>query len=212
MQTLVITRGDDPDARAGTHHGLVMKAVRSVWAAWGQKILDLAVLTTDPDLMQQGGHGRRTVSVGGSGGNSPDAEGSAAGQEARLVVPGQVEALLTGYDLAFVLLSESLLSAVRLPLEVPDRLQMVFLTNQDSLGLVPEMDGVETIVADGAVAARRWHVKADRVRGFLFGRLCGQIVEHGPALLEWLHRRPQDTESLFYKRARWRPQWPLWDV
>ena len=131
--------------------------------------------------------------------------------DARLMLPGRVEALVAEFDLVFFLLSEPLLSVLRLPLDVPDRLQQIFLTSQDSLGLVPQIPRVQSIIAGGPVAARRWHVKTDRVRGFLFGRLCGQIVEHGPVLLEWLHRRPQDTESLFYKRARWRPQWPLWD-
>jgi hypothetical protein len=48
------------------------------------------------------------------------------------------------------------------------------------------------------------------VRQYLFGRLCKQIAQHGPVVLEWLYHQPQDTEALFYKRAQWRPQWQLW--
>lgn len=215
MQTLVITpapeHGADQIGQADTHHGLVMKGVRSVWAAWGQQMLDLAILTGSLDLKHQGRNGMRHASTDEVGGRASASEDGVPVVDARLMFPGRVEALVAEFDLVFFLLSGSLLSALRLPMDAPDRLQQIFLTSQDSLGLVPEIPGVQSIVADGPVAARRWHVKADRVRGFLFSRLCGQMVEHGPTLLEWLHLRPQDTESLFYKRACWRPQWPLWD-
>ena len=215
MQTLVITpapqHGADQIGQADTHHGLVMKGVHSVWAAWGQQMLDLAILTGSLDLKHQDSNGMREASTAAAGGRASTPEDGAPVVDARLMFPGRVEALVADFDLVFFLLSESLLSALSLPLDVPEKLQQIYLTSQDSLGMVAEGPGVQAIVADGPVAARRWHVKADRVRGFLFGRLCGQMVEHGPTLLEWLHRRPQDTESLFYKRARWRPQWPLWD-
>jgi hypothetical protein len=65
-------------------------------------------------------------------------------------------------------------------------------------------------VADGPLAARRWHVKSDHVRGFLFGRVCRRIVLHGQVVLEWLVHHPEDVELLFYKRTTWRPQFALW--
>ena len=96
-----------------------------------------------------------------------------------------------------------------IPQELPANL-LIVLTDQESLDQVPQTANLHPILAAGGAAARRWHVKAPHVRGFLFGRLCDQVVRHGPAVLAWLRRNPRDTEQLFYKRARWRPQLALW--
>ena len=129
---------------------------------------------------------------------------------AMLQVPTKAAALVRQYDLVFLLLSGSYLAVLDLPLDVPDSVQQIVLTGQDSMELVPSKPNLHPFVAAGSVAARRWHVKAPHVRGFLFGRLCAQVVQHGPGLLEWLYHHPEDTELLFYKRARWRPQMSLW--
>jgi hypothetical protein len=89
-------------------------------------------------------------------------------------------------------------------------MQQIVLTGQDSLDLVPPAANLHPFVAAEAAAARRWHVKAPHVRGFLFRRLCNQVAHHGPIVLEWLYHHPEDTELLFYKTVRWRPQMPLW--
>jgi hypothetical protein len=93
---------------------------------------------------------------------------------------------------------------------VSDSIQQIVLTGQDSLDLVPQTTNLHPFVAAEAAAARRWHVKAPHVRGFLFRRLCSQVTYHGPIILEWLYHHPEDTDLLFYKTARWRPQMPLW--
>jgi hypothetical protein len=97
-----------------------------------------------------------------------------------------------------------------LPLDLSDSVRQIVLTDQDSLLLVPPLPNYHSFVADGWVAARRWHVKAPQVRGFLFQRLCKRVAHHGPGVLEWLYQKPADTERLFYKRTRWRPQYRLW--
>jgi hypothetical protein len=137
-------------------------------------------------------------------------EDSLAGWVAHLQIQERAAALVAAFDLVFYLLSGRYLAVLGLPLEVPDSVQQIVLTGQDSLALVPPVPNLHPFVAAEEAAARRWHVKSPHVRGFLFGRLCKQIVQHGPAVLEWLYHQPGDTEKLFYKRARWRPQWRLW--
>jgi hypothetical protein len=179
--------------------------VRAVWARWGSEVLDVAILSGGYGLLRAG-----DVIIPYDV-TFDQFEGSAfADWVAHLQIPERAAALVREYDLVFHLLSGRYLSALSLPLDVPGSVQQIVLTGQDSLTLVPPMPNLHPTVAGGAAAARRWHVKAPHVRGFLFGRLCGQVVQHGPAVLEWLYRQPRDTEKLFYKRARWRPQWKLW--
>jgi hypothetical protein len=187
------------------HHHLVMEGARSVWDRWGRGVLDLAILSGGYGLLQ------------------PDEvivpydlaldelEGRAlADLAAYLKIPKRTAGLVREYDLVFYLLSGHYLSLLQLPLDVPATVHHIFLTSEDSLALVPSAPNHHAVVADGGVAARRWHVKAPAVRGFLFGRLCGQVVRNGPAVLEWLYDQPSDTDPLFYKRAEWRPQPVLW--
>ncbi len=189
---------------AGTHHRLVMEGVQAVWQRWGP-VLDLAILS--------GGYGilrademiiPYDVTFDQFAGNALFDWG------AMLQVPSKAAALAREYDLVFLLLDGSYLTVLELPLDVPETVQQIFFTGWDSMELVPSGANLHPLVAAGTVAARRWHVKAPHVRGFLFRRLCAQVVQHGLALLEWLYRNPQDTEQLFYKMARWRPQMPLW--
>ena len=190
---------------SGRHHRLVMGGVRAVWQRWGKDVLDLAILS--------GGYGvlRADEMIIPYDVTFDQFEGEALSDwRTMLQVPTKAAALIRQYDLVFYLLSGSYLVALDLPLDVPDSVQQIVLTGQNSLDLVPPRPNLHSFVAAGTVAARRWHVKAPHVRGFLFGRLCAQVVQHGPGLLEWLYQRPQDTELLFYKRARWRPQMPLW--
>jgi hypothetical protein len=127
-----------------------------------------------------------------------------------LNVREQAATMLGGYDLVFLLLDGLHLAALGLPLNVLGEVQQIILTDKDSLDLVPSQPNVSAVVASGSAAARRWHVKAPYVRGFLFQRLCRQVAFHGRVVLEWLYHQPGDTERLFYKQVRWRPQWRLW--
>jgi hypothetical protein len=189
----------------GTHHRLVVAGVRVVWERWGRHVLDLAILS--------GGYGLLSadqVIIPYDVTFDQFEAAEFADWVARLEIPQRTAELVQQYDLVFYLLSGRYLAALDMPLDVPDSVQQIALTDQESLDQVPQTANLHPIVAAESVAARRWHVKAPHVRGFLFGRLCDQVVRHGPAVLEWLRRNPQDTEQLFYKRARWRPQLALW--
>jgi hypothetical protein len=189
----------------GRHHRLVMEGVRAVWQQWGSHVLDLAILS--------GGYGvlRADEPIIPYDVTFDQFAGEAlADWGTMLQVPSKAAELAGQYDLVFLLLSGSYLAVLDLPLDVPEAVRQIVLTGKDSMELVPARPNVHTFVAAGTVAARRWHVKAPHVRGFLFERLCGQVVQHGPGLLEWLYHHPEDTELLFYKRARWRPQMALW--
>ena len=189
----------------GTHHQLVMEGVRAVWQRWGRKTLDVAILS--------GGYGLLRADeeiIPYDVTFDQFDEQALANWVERLEIPEQVASLAGQYDLAFYLLSGRYLSVLDLPLDVPDSMQQIVLTGQDSLDLVPPAANLHPFVAAEAAAARRWHVKAPHVRGFLFRRLCNQVAYHGPIVLEWLYHHPEDTELLFYKTVRWRPQMPLW--
>ena len=189
----------------GKHHRLVMEGVQAVWQQREHCVLDLAILS--------GGYGvlRANEMIIPYDVTLDQFAGEALSDwGATLQVPTKAAALVRQYDLVFLLLSGSYLAVLDLPLDVQDSVQQIVLTGQDSMELVPSKPNLHPFVAAGSVAARRWHVKAPHVRGFLFGRLCAQVVQHGPGLLEWLYHHPQDTELLFYKRARWRPQMSLW--
>jgi hypothetical protein len=189
----------------GTHHRLVMEGVQAVWERWGQQVLDLAILS--------GGYGLLAgdeVIIPYDVTFEQFAGAALTDWAAHLRIHERATALTSDYDLVFYLLSGHYLAVLELPLAVPDLVQQIVLTGADSLALVPPAPNIHPFVAAEEAAARRWHVKAPYVRGFLFKRLCGQVVQHGPVVLEWLYHQPQDTEQLFYKRARWRPQWSLW--
>ena len=189
----------------GRHHRLVMESVRAVWQQWGSDVLDLAILS--------GGYGvlRADEPVIPYDVTFDQFAGEALSDWGTMLeVPSKAAQLAGEYDLVFLLLSGSYLAVLDLPLDVPEAVQQIVFTGKDSMALVPTRPNVHPFVAAGSVAARRWHVKAPHVRGFLFGRLCAQVVQHGPGLLEWLYHHPEDTEQLFYKRARWRPQMALW--
>jgi hypothetical protein len=181
----------------GTHHRLVVAGVRAVWERWGRQVLDIAILS--------GGYGllpADQVIIPYDVAFDEFEDAGFAEWVARLEIPQRAAALVQDYDLVFYLLSGRYLAALDLPLDVPSSVQQI--------DQVPQTANIHPILAADGMAARRWHVKAPHVRGFLFGRLCDQVVRHGPAVLEWLRDRPQDTEQLFYKRARWRPQLALW--
>lgn len=192
---------------AGTHHRLVVESVRATWEHWGRQVLDLTILSGGYGLL----HAAEVIIPYEVTLNEFEGTEFWAWVE-RLRIAEKAPDLVRSYDLVFYLLSGRYLLALDLPLDVPDSVQQIVLTDQDSLDLVPLAPNIHPFVAHGPVAARRWHVKAPHVRGFLFGRLCNQIVHHGPGVLEWLYHRPQDTERLFYKRTRWRPQFPLWEA
>lgn len=189
----------------GPHHRLVMDGVQGVWDRWGREVLDWAILSGSHGLL----HAYELVMPNDAAMDLFE-PARLAGREHGLQIGRQATALVGDYDLTFYLLSERFLAVLGLPLEVPEAVQQIVLTDQESLALVPPLPNLYPFVADGGAAARRWHVKAPQVRGFLFKRLCSQVVYHGPALLAWLYEQPGDTERLFYKRARWRPQWRLW--
>jgi hypothetical protein len=189
----------------GTHHRLVMLGIHSVWERWGRQVMDLAILS--------GGYGllRADEVIVPYDVTLDEFEDQALAEwVTRLKLPDRADNLVRNYDLVFYLLSGRYLTVLDLPRDVPDSVHQILLTEQDSLALVPPTPNIHSFVASGPVAARRWHVKAPHVRGFLFGRLCAQIAHHGPGVLDWLYHHPQDTERLFYKRTRWRPQLPLW--
>ena len=188
----------------GTHHRLVMDGVRAVWQRWGRDSLNLAVLSGGYGLLPA----EQEIIPYDVTFDEFDETGLAA-WVARLEIPQRAAALAGAHDLVLYLLDGRYLAALGLPLAVPGSVQQIALTDEDSLALLPAAPNLHAVVAHGPAAARRWHVRAPHVRGFLVRRLCQQIVYHGPAILEWLHRHPQDTESLFYKHAQWRPQWPL---
>ena len=187
------------------HNRLVIDAVRSVRDHWGPGVLDLAILSGGYGLLQPDEIiVPYDVSLNELG---SDALGDLA---AYLRISEQSASLVSEFDLVFYLLSGHYLAVLSLPLNVPDSVHQILLTALESLPLVPSAPNLFPFVADGSVAARRWHVKAPYVRGFLFDRLCRQVVQHGPAFLEWLYHQPGDTDPMFYKRAKWQPQWELW--
>jgi hypothetical protein len=188
-----------------THHRLVVAGVRAVWERWGRGTLDLAILSGGYGLLPAD---QVIIPYDVTFDQFENAE--LAAWVVRLEIPQRAAALVQHYDLVFYLLSGRYLAALDLPLDVPGSVQQIVLTGQESFDQVPPAANLHPFVAADGVAARRWHVKAPHVRGFLFGRLCDQVIRHGPAVLEWLCHNPQDTEQLFYKRARWRPQLALW--
>jgi hypothetical protein len=240
MRTLVITpcsarkRGDvpnparaadlaDPDRRqraearlaafacpavemyTGTHHRLVMEGVHAVWERWGREVLEVAILS--------GGYGllRAEEEIIPYDVSLDEFEGVGLDEwAARLRIPSRTGRVAREYDLVFYLLDGRYLTVLDLPLDVPASVQQIILTTEEDVDRLPHAANLHVVVAAGGAAARRWHVKAPHVRGFLFGRLCRQVVHHGSAVLEWLYDFPEDTERLFYKRARWRPQLALW--
>lgn len=189
----------------GTHHRLVMEGVRAVWQRWGPGALELAILSGGYGLLRAD---ERIVPYDVTFDEFDAAE--LAEWATRLEIPARTAALAREFDLVFLLLSGRYLQVLGLPLNVPDSVRQIVLTGQEDLDLIPALPNLHPVVAAGNVAARRWHVKAPHVRSFLFRRLCGQVVHHGFLVWEWLYRCPQDTELLFYKRARWRPQLSLW--
>jgi hypothetical protein len=187
------------------HHQLVMAGVEAVWEHCGRQVLDLAILSGGYGLLRAE---QTIIPYDVSFDEFEEAE--LAEWVRRLQVRQRATDLVSDYDLIFLLLSGRYLAVLGLPLAVPDSVQQIVLTSSKSLAWVPPADNLFAVVAHGSAAARRWHVKADRVRGFLFQRLCSQVARLGPAILEWLYLHPGDTERLFYKRTRWRPQLPLW--
>nr|NIV28298.1 hypothetical protein [Anaerolineae bacterium] len=169
----------------GRHHRLVMEGVRAVWQQWGREVLDLAILS--------GGYGvlRADEPIIPYDVTFDQFAGEALSDWGTMLqVPDKAAQLVRQYDLVFLLLGGSYLAVLNLPLDVQDWVRQIVLTGQDSMELVPARPNLHPFVASGAVAARRWHVKAPHVRGFLFGRLCAQVVQHGPGLLEWLYYHP----------------------
>jgi hypothetical protein len=189
----------------GTHHRLVVQGVHAVWQRWGRAVLDLSILSAGYGLVDA----REKIVPYDVSFDEFDEKGVADWVDG-LRIRERAAALLREYELVFYLLNRRHLAALGLPLDVPEGVQQIVLTGQDSLDLVPSAPNLYAIVAAEKVAAQRWHIKAPHVCGFLFGRLCNQVVAHGPAVLEWLCHHPQDTELLFYKRACWRPQLSLW--
>jgi hypothetical protein len=203
QQQTAVQPGGEPCT--STHHRLVMEGVQAVWERWGRGVLTVFLLSRTRGLFPA--H-ERTMP---NGVKLDDLDRwTLADEVVQKRISDQAAKLVRGFDLAFYLLSDPYLSALELPLDVPGSVQQILLTSEESLALVQAGPNLHLIVADGPVAAQRWHVKAAHVRGFLFKRLCHQITHHGPLVLEWLYRQPFDTEQLFYKRARWRPQWRLW--
>ena len=193
------------EMRVNRHHGLVMAGLNEVWEREGQGVIELAVLSNAYGLV----HGGARAVAHGVALDQSDTQAQ-ADRGAALGVREQVTAMVGNYDLVFALLDGPHLAALSLPLNVPVTVQQIVLTDVDGLDLVPSQPNVYAVVASGSAAARRWHVKAPYVRGFLFQRLCHQVAFHGPVVLEWLYYQPGDTERMFYKRVRWRPQWRLW--
>jgi hypothetical protein len=188
----------------GTQHRLVMEALWSVWERWGRGMLDLALLSAGYGLIPAE---ELIVPYEVA---FEDLAPLLGEWSARQAVRERASVLVSEYDLAFYLLSGPALTALRLPLDVPASVEQFVLTDAGSIESVPAAPNVHAFVAAKNRAAQRWHVKAPEVCGFLFGRLCEQIVRYGPAILEWLHDQPQDLDQLFYKRPRWKPQLRLW--
>lgn len=189
----------------GTHHRLVMEGVRAVWERWGRQVLDLMILSGGYGLLRA-----EEVIIPYEVSLDEFDEVSLPEWAARLRIPEEVANCVRDYDLAFYLLHGRYLAVLDLPLEIPASVQQIVLTAEEDLSSLPPGANLYPVVAAEGAAARRWHVKAPHVCAFLFGRLCRQVVQHGPVVLEWLHDYPEDTERLFYKRARWRPQLALW--
>ena len=100
---------------------------------------------------------------------------------AMLQVPTKAAALVRQYDLVFLLLSGSYLAVLDLPLDVPDSVQQIVLTGQDSMELVPSKPNLHPFVAAGAAAARRWHVKARTSAGSFSGGCASKWSSIGQA-------------------------------
>jgi hypothetical protein len=186
-----------------THHQLVMRGLAAVRKRWASQVLDLAILSAGYGLV----HGDERIVPYDTNIVEMD-ELEFAEWTRRHQIPEQVASMARDYELIFLLLSGRHLLSVGLPL--PDPTHQIVLTDQAGLALVPPPPKSCGVLADGGAAAQRWHVKAAQVRGFLFERLCRQIVHHGPIILDWLCHQPQDTELLFYKHPRWRPQRSFW--
>jgi hypothetical protein len=190
----------------GRHHCLVMGGLQAVWEKWGRGTIDLLILSAGHGLLDA-----EDVIIPYDVSSDQFDQESLGSQAVYPQIPERATALVRPYDLVFYLLSGRYLEMLGLPLQVPKEMQQIVLTDRESLALVPPLSNLHPVVAAGNEAAQRWHVKAAHVCGFLFGRLCGQVAHHGPAVLEWLQHHPQDTELLFYKQTRWRPQWSLWE-
>lgn len=199
------TRQQALDSIAAKHNRLVVAGVRAVRERWGRGFFDLAFFSCVHGLVPPNG-----VLALEEDGWDPAKDWSLSAAASRPPFLDQIAALVSTYDLVIYLLSGHSLAMLRLPLPVPESVRQIALTDEESLGTIPVAGNLSAVVADGPRAAQRWHVKAGHVRGFLFGRLCQRIVEHGPVVLEWLRLEPWDIEQLFYKRTRWRPQFPLW--
>lgn len=193
------------DLLTSKHDRQVAEGVRAVWERWGRQTLDLGVLLRSRGLVPAEDALTHPLERSGQAGAVRQVEAAA-----HAAVRESVTAAVRSHELVLYLLSGQALAALSLPLPVPDRVQQIVLTDDESLSLVPDEASLHAVVADGPTAARRWHVKAEQVRGFLFRRVCRQIEHHGPAVLEWVCFQPQELELLFYKRTRWRPQFPLW--
>ncbi|HNS52092.1 MAG TPA: hypothetical protein PKO09_13025 [Anaerolineae bacterium] len=189
---------------ASPQHRQMMDGLWAVWERWGPETLGLSILSPGYGLIAAT---ETIVPYEAAFDSDPAALELWA---ARQAVREKTTALVRNANLVFYLLGGPALDALALPLDVPAAVQQLVLTDAESAERVAGAPNLHVFVVAKARAARRWHVKAPLVGGFLFGRMCEQIVRHGPAVLEWLHNRPQDLDCLLYKRARWRPQLGLW--
>jgi hypothetical protein len=190
---------------ASQHHRLVVEGVQAVWERWGHSVLDLAILSAGFGLLDA----EQSI-IPYDVTLDEFAEWELAAWAERVHLAERLQVLVAQYDLVFLLLSGRRLAVVDLPLQAPDTVRQIVLTDTESASLLPGLPNLHGFIADGSAAAQRWHVKASHVRGFLFNRLCRQVAWHGPLVLEWLWSFPEVTETLFYKRVRWRPQLPMW--
>jgi hypothetical protein len=114
----------------------------------------------------------------------------------RLQLHERTKALITRYDLVFVLLGEKYVRALQLPFEGTDAVTQIFLLGAGFANLIPNSPNVHFVPAGSDLAhqlreVHRCGFPNIALKGVVFKKLCAVVCRRGLEVFERVRQNPQ---------------------
>ncbi|MEO1390274.1 MAG: tRNA-guanine transglycosylase DpdA [Cyanobacteria bacterium J06634_6] len=174
----------------GMQHLRVMEGVSKLRDALGEDAVHVQILSAGYGLIPEE---RMIVPYGVTFNGMKAAEVDAWAHT--LTIHDDFEQIVDGYDLVFVLLGDSYLRAVQLPVKTSPDQTMIFLASRGSAKKVPNLTANSYVMALSNAEAKRYRYGLVGLKGFLFKQVAEMIVQK-PDLLKDLCKTPKLFQTL----------------
>lgn len=168
----------------GDQHKFLIEGLNKLWDKYGNKFIDLYIVSAGYGLISANEliiPYEVTFSFMGIN--------KIINRSKKLQIKEKCETLIKNYDLIFYLLGAEYIRALRLPFNLSEKIIQIFFIGPSHKKLIPVQEN-NFIIESGNKEAKLFHIKTLALKGYMFKKICENILNYGEKLINEIYKNP----------------------